>query len=227
MIGGSHRRAPDREDRHSRRAPASAPYPPDPVEVIDLPPPRTRGGIALAEALARRRSVRELSTQPLEFGELSQLLWAAQGTTADWGARTAPSAGALYPLELYVATPGILARYVTSGHRLVALRPHDLRLELARDAFGQSALAEAAAVFAIVAVSSRSAEKYGERADRYVKLEAGHVAQNILLQAVALGLAAVPIGAFDDGAVRSTLELPDGEEPLYLVAVGRPLEHGR
>ena len=68
MIGGSHRRAPDREDRRSRRAPASAPYPPDPVEVIDLAPPRTRGGIALAEALARRRSVRELSTQPLEFG---------------------------------------------------------------------------------------------------------------------------------------------------------------
>jgi SagB-type dehydrogenase family enzyme len=203
---------------------ASTPTRP-PVEASsgsDLPAPRTGGATSLEEALAQRRSVRDFTNEPLETDQLSQLLWAAQGVTAEWGGRTAPSAGALYPLEIYVATAEFLARYVPADHRLEALGNTDVRSELADAALGQEPVADAPAVFVITAVPARTEVKYGARATRYVQLEAGHACQNLLLEAVALGLGAVPIGAFDDDGVRSVLGLPGDEQPLYVVPVGYP-----
>ncbi|HUP33232.1 MAG TPA: SagB/ThcOx family dehydrogenase [Gaiellaceae bacterium] len=176
----------------------------------------------MEEALAHRRSVRSFGRAHLARMELSQLLWAAQGITSGWGARTAPSAGALYPLDVYVATAESYGHYLPDGHRLLARAEEDLRPALAAAAFRQDVVAEAPAVFAVTAVYERSAAKYGARAERYAKLEAGHVAQNILLEAVALGLGAVAVGAFDDEAVQQALRLPSDHAPLYLVAVGAP-----
>lgn len=187
-----------------------------------LAPPQPRGGLPLAEALQRRRSAREFAVGPLSPAELSQLLWSAQGATASWGGRTAPSAGALYPLELYLLTAEGTWKYVPRDHALEAISERDHRPELARAALGQAAVADAAAVFLVGAVYARTGVKYGARAERYATLEAGHAVQNLLLAAVALELAAVPIGAFDDERVASTLGLPGDESPLYLVAVGRP-----
>ena len=193
-------------------------------EILDLPQPRTGGDVSLEETLARRRSVRQYTDEHLTVDEMSQLLWAAQGITRDWGGRTAPSAGALYPLEVYVATPQGLYHYQPDGHRAQVLSRQDLREALARAGLDQSAIRDAPAVFVIAAVYARTAGKYGNRAERYVKLEAGHVGQNILLQAVALGLGGVPIGAFHDAQVQRVLGLPADHEPLYLMPVGHPTQ---
>ncbi|HEU4643350.1 MAG TPA: SagB/ThcOx family dehydrogenase [Gemmatimonadaceae bacterium] len=187
-----------------------------------LPAASVRGRMTLEEALARRRSVRAFAPDTLDERTIAQLLWAAQGVTSPEGFRTAPSAGALYPLEVYVARRGGLTHYQPRGHRQELLLAHDPRPELARAAYRQSVVVEAPAVFVITAVVARTAAKYDGRAERFVHLEAGHAAQNLLLQAVALGLGAVPIGAFDDQRVRDALHLPPGEEPLYLIPVGHP-----
>lgn len=192
------------------------------IRTIDLPAPRPRGPVSLEQALAARRSVRTFTGQALTPDQLSQLLWAAQGITVDWGGRTAPSAGALYPLEVYVASPEGLYHYLPVGHRAELVAAADLRASLAEAALGQAAVAEAAAVLVIAAVHERTEIKYGARAERYVTLEAGHAAQNVLLQAVAMGLAAVPIGAFSDEDVRRLLGLPRDHAPLYLIPVGHP-----
>ncbi len=202
----------------------TTPQPSTAAETMDLPAPRTTSDVSLEEALASRRSVREFTDELLTLEEISQLLWAAQGITADWGGRTAPSAGALYPLEVYVATPDGLYHYVPQGHRAEVVSRRDLREALAGAALGQAAVSDAPAVFVVAAVYARTAGKYGDRAERYVKLEAGHVGQNILLQAVALGLGAVPMGAFLDDQVRRVLNLPAEQEPLYLIPVGHPAE---
>lgn len=190
---------------------------------IALPSPRTRGDISLEEALARRRSVRELSGEPLDSGDTGQLLWAAQGVTDARGGRTSPSAGALYPLELYAVTAEGVFRYLPGAHALEPRAAGDVRARLRAAALDQAPVGEAALVVVIAAVPARTAAKYGaERARRYVDLEAGHAAQNLLLEAVALGLAAVPIGAFDDDAVARVLGLPADTEPRYLLPVGHP-----
>jgi SagB-type dehydrogenase family enzyme len=195
-----------------------------PPPVVVLPAPAERSSVSLDEALRRRRSMREYTTRALTDGQVSQLLWAAQGITDPAGYRTAPSAGALYPLEVYVATQAGLHRYEARGHRLLRVADLDVRPALRDAALGQEAVGTAGAVFIITAVPSRTAAKYGaQRATRYVQLEAGHAAQNLLLEAVALGLGAVPIGAFDDDRVSGVLHLRGGEVPLYLIPVGRPL----
>ena len=192
-------------------------------DILDLPAPRTLGSASLEETLAARRSAREFSDEPLTLEQISQLLWSAQGITVDWGGRTAPSAGALYPLEVYVVTADGSFHYLPDGHRLRVMSRGDLRAPLAEAALDQSAVSEAPAVFVITAVYARTAGKYGDRAERYVHLEAGHACQNLLLQAVALGLGAVPIGAFSDAEVQSVLGLPADQEPLYLIPVGHPV----
>jgi len=189
---------------------------------IALPPPQTRGGMSLTEALAQRRSVRSYTAQPLTWEEISQLLWAAQGITDRRGFRTAPSAGALYPLEVYLVLPGGWYHYRPADHRLEVRGQGDLRRDLWMAGLSQEALLQAPAVLVIAGVVSRTAARYGDRAERYVFLEAGHAAQNLLLQATALGLGAVPIGAFDDEEVRRVLGLSPDETPLYLIPVGRP-----
>jgi len=188
-----------------------------------LPPPLLSGSLSLEETLAQRRSRRAFSDTPLTNEELGQLLWAAQGITDQRGFRTAPSAGALYPLELYVTTGEGVFHYLPAGHQLLVLSNEDARQRLYQAALKQEAIRQGPAVFVVTAVYARTAAKYGpERAPRYVHLEAGHAAQNLLLQAVALGLAAVPIGAFHDAQVQEAMGLPPDHEPLYLIPVGRP-----
>ena len=189
---------------------------------IALPPPRPKGEMSFEETLSRRRSVREFTDAPLTWEQIGQLLWATQGLTADWGGRTAPSAGALYPLEVYVAMAEGVYHYLPRGHRVEVISSSDVRQALWRSALSQDCIRKAPALFIIAAVYERTEHKYGSRAERYVKLEAGHACQNLLLQAVALDLGAVPVGAFYDDQVQAVLGLPAGQEPLYLVAVGHP-----
>ncbi len=193
-----------------------------PPQEMALPEPRLQGEFSLEETLVRRRSVRSFTDEELTLEEISQLLWAAQGLTAGWGGRTAPSAGALYPLEVYVVTANGLYHYVPQGHSVIIESQSDLRRGLWEAGLKQDAIRAAPAVFVITAVYERTAGKYGGRAERYVKLEAGHACQNILLQAVALYLGAVPIGAFYGDQVQAALSLPADHEPLYLIPVGHP-----
>lgn len=191
-------------------------------ETIALPSPQAVGRMSVEEAIARRRSVRDFTGQLLTERDLSQLLWATQGITDPGGLRAAPSAGALYPLEVYVAIATGLYHYLPEGHRLSRRSDRDLRAALSRAALSQEAVRDAPAVFVIAAVPARTEAKYGARAGRYVDLEAGHAAENLLLQAVALGLGGVPIGAFTDSDVQRTLGLPAGYQPLLLIPVGHP-----
>lgn len=189
--------------------------------IVDLPPP-LEGTVPLETALRRRRSVREFLAEPLTEAEIGQLFWAAQGVTAESGGRTSPSAGALYPLELHALTPTGVLHYLPDGHRIEVASDRDRRADLEAAAVDQAAVGGAPLVAAVVVVPERTAESYGDRAGRYVDLEAGHAAQNLLLQAVAMDLVAVPIGAFDDAAVAEVLALPTGHEVRYLLPVGRP-----
>ncbi len=203
--------------------PAAAPGAADPGPLEALPPPRVEGPRSLEALLAVRRSVRSFTTEPLTTAELGQLLWAAQGVTDAAGHRTTPSAGATYPLELDVVTAEGVARYVPSEHALARRGTVDLRAALRLAALDQAAVGDAPLVIVISGVVERTAARYGpERAERYVTLEAGHAAQGILLEAVALDLGAVPMGAFVDAAVHELLSLGEGEEPLYLIPVGHP-----
>ena len=197
-----------------------APFEP---QVMALPAPRLKGTLSLEEALAGRRSVREFADMPLTPAELGQLLWAAQGLTDPAGLRTAPSAGALYPLQVYAVTREAAYRYEPQGHRLSLHLAGDARPRLYAAALRQAPVLKAPAVIVIAAVYARTAAKYGEeRSPRYVHLEAGHAAQNVLLQAVALNLGAVPIGAFEDDKVKQALGLPPDQQPVYLIPVGHP-----
>jgi len=190
---------------------------------IALPAPVDSSGVTLKRALEARRSVRDFAPRRLSQMEISRLLWAVQGVTHPDGLRTAPSAGALYPLEVYLSTADGFYRYRPQDHRLVRLRTADLRAVMQRAAFGQEAIGAAPAVFVITAVYRRTAVKYGsERGARYVHIEVGHAAQNLLLEATALGLGSVPIGAFNDAELSRALGLPADHEPLYLIPVGEP-----
>jgi SagB-type dehydrogenase family enzyme len=179
--------------------------------------------MSVEEALARRRSVRSFAARDLTEEQISQLAWAAQGVTEPrMGLRTAPSAGALYPLEIYLVKKDGVFHYIPEGHELAQISSADVRGRLAEAALGQSSVREAPLDIVIAAVYERTSSKYGSRAERYVHIEAGHAAQNLHLQAVALGLASVPVGAFDDNAVSKTLGLPPEERPLYIIPVGNP-----
>jgi SagB-type dehydrogenase family enzyme len=196
--------------------------------VTPLPTPLLAGQMSLEETLARRRSVREFDDRPLTTEQLSQLLWAAQGITNQRGYRTAPSAGALYPLEVYVATQEGVFHYDPDSHHLIVHSGDDARASLFEAALRQEPIRQAPAVFVLTAVYERTATKYGEqRSPRYVHLETGHAAQNLLLKAVALQLGAVAIGAFYDEQVQQALGIPLDHEPLYLIPVGHPRDSGQ
>jgi len=188
-------------------------------DVVKLPAPRTTGGMSLDHALVARRSVREFASTPLTWSEIGQLLWAAQGITHDEGKRTAPSAGATYPLELYVATADGLFVYRPNGHSVTRVTERDVRRAIQHAAGEQDAI-NAPAIFAFAAVPARTAARYGDRAMRYVQIEIGHAGQNLLLEAAALGLGAVPVGAFDDAGLHRVLGLAADRAVLYLVPVG-------
>ena len=195
--------------------------------IIPLPAPVLEGKISVEEALLERRSVRDYSAKPLDMTEISQLLWAAQGITHPRGFRTAPSAGGLYPLEIFLLAgdvtdlePGVY-RYRPDGHELHLVHEGDHRKELSQAALNQSAVSEAPAVIVIAAVYERTKVKYRERGVQYVHIEAGCASENIYLQAVSLGLGTVFIGAFHDDDIRKVLQLEADEKPLGLMPVGR------
>jgi SagB-type dehydrogenase family enzyme len=193
-------------------------------ETLQLPPPRLKGDMTLEEAICRRRSVRSYLDEPLADEVLGQLLWAAQGVVerGERMRRTAPSAGARYPLETYVATAAFLAHYQPAKHGLRVLRRKDVRPDLERAALDQGFIHQASAVIILTCVARRIEERYGKsRGARYIAMEAGHAAQNVMLQAVTLGLASVPIGAFRDAHLARVLELGPEERPLYMLPVGR------
>ncbi len=194
----------------------------DEKKIIGLPQPVMKGKLSLEEALARRASVRDFTSKTLDLQETSQLLWAAQGVTRSWGGRTTPSAGALYPLEVYWVTAEGLFQYLPARHQMLRLSDRNLLKDLCQAALGQACVHEAPAVMVMAAVLERTSRKYGQRTERYVAMEAGHAAQNVLLQATALGLGAVPVGAFHDERVQKVLGLPDSHRPLYLIPVGHP-----
>lgn len=192
-----------------------------------LPAPRLDGTVAIERTLAQRRSLRSFGERALSLAETAQLLWAAQGVSdSGRGRRTAPSAGATYPLVLYLVAgrvdalvPGVY-RYEPTSHHLTPVRAGDARAGLVSAARGQAWLREAPAWIVVAAQPARTATRYGSRSDRFVALEAGAAAQNLLLQAVALGLGGTIVGAFDETALRDGLPLAEGEQPLAVVAVG-------
>jgi len=198
-----------------------------PEQKIKLPKPRQKGKITVEEALLSRRSVREYSNAPLTISDLSQLLWAAQGITGADGYRTAPSAGALYPLETYVVAgrvedlPSGIYKYDPRAHEVRTVAAGDKRSELSRAALDQDFIMEAPASLVFSAVYERTTWKYGERGKRYVHMEVGHAAQNVYLQCAALNLGTVVVGAFHDDGVRKLMQMPAKEEPLYIMPVGR------
>jgi len=195
--------------------------------VIGLPEPRLDSDVSVEEALLKRRSTREYADEPLTIQEVSQLLWAAQGITDPRGFRTAPSAGALYPLEIYIVvgyveglTAGVY-KYDPHEHELRKVLDGDKRIELAEAALGQSSVKEGGIDLLITAVYERTTRKYGDRGVRYVHMEAGHAAQNVCVQAVAMDLGLVTVGAFRDEEVKEILNLPEIEQPLYIIPMGK------
>ncbi len=189
----------------------------------ELSKPREKGSTSIEETLNQRRSVRDYKKEALSLEEISQLLWAASGKNLY--RRTAPSAGATYPLEIYLAVGEMeglgsgLCRYSYSRHSLEKIIEQDIRKKLCRAALSQSIIEEAPIDIIIAADFDRTTGHYGQRGIRYVHMEAGHVGQNISLQANALGLGTVMIGAFDDKQVKEILGIR--EDPLYIVPVGK------
>lgn len=195
--------------------------------VIKLPEPRYDSNVSIEQTLLSRRSIRSFTDEALTLQEVSQLLWAAQGITDPSGKRTAPSAGALYPLEIYAVAGNVkdlsagVYKYEPEEHQLVRVMDGDKRGALANAALGQSSVRQGAVAFVITAVYERTTVKYGDRGIRYVHIEVGHAAENLCLQATAMDLGAVTVGAFDDEQVSEVLNLPEDEQPLYIIPVGR------
>lgn len=190
---------------------------------VELPAPVESSAVPVEEAIAARRSVRQFDDKPLSDAVISRLLWSAQGITEPTRRlRAAPSAGVTFPLELYLVDHRGVFRYLPEDHALEQVTPGDRRAGLARAALGQRMIQEAPVSLVITAVPGRTAARYGRaRAERYVHMEAGHAAQNIHLQAVALELGSVPVGAFRDQQVQSVLGIRNDHEPLYIIPVGR------
>lgn len=200
-------------------------YPQKKEEKVKLPEVRYKSETSVEEALLKRRSVRSYKKEKLKLREVSQILWSAQGITAQWGGRTCPSAGATYPLEVYLVageveglSPGVY-QYLPEAHSLKLILNKDVRKELAGAAWGQDYILSAPANIVIAADYKRTTNRYGERGIRYVHNEVGHCGQNIHLQCEALGLGTVVIGAFSDERVKKILNIK--EEPQYIMPIGR------
>ena len=200
---------------------------------IILPEPRLEGGISVEEAIQKRRSIREYSEEPLRIEELSNLLWAAQGITDQVNKfRSSPSAGATYPLEVYVAVKkgGVdglkegVYHYEPESHVLQKLSGVDLSNELSSAAVAQRWVRDAPINIILTCIYERTTTRYGDRGIRYVHMEAGHAAENVYLQSASLGLGTVVVGAFIDEHIQKLLNLPENCKPLYLIPVGRPLK---
>jgi SagB-type dehydrogenase family enzyme len=210
--------------------------------IIKLPSPQLKGKVSLEETILRRRAVRRYRREPLDLSQLSQILWSAQGITGTREFRAAPSAGATYPLEIFVVVgkQGIIVsevpiasgqapeelqagiyHYEVASHSLSLHKPADVRLDLAGAALDQEFIIDAPVDIVICALFHRTSYRYGKRGERYVHIEVGHVSENIHLQAVALGLATVEVGAFHDEEVRKALGVEEQIRPLYIMPLGK------
>jgi SagB-type dehydrogenase family enzyme len=196
--------------------------------VVNLPTPAFKGTVTVEQVLKSRRTIRRFANKPLTQGQLSQLLWAAYGVTDSRGLRSAPSAGALYPLDIYVVVgdrqvsdlaAGVY-HYLPEKQALESKRPGDLRSVVARASLQQTWMAEAPIMLVITGEYRRCQVKYGERGMRYTHMESGHAGQNIFLQAESLGLGAGIVGAFENAAITQTLGLPPAHDPLLIMPVG-------
>ncbi|MFQ5962804.1 MAG: SagB/ThcOx family dehydrogenase [Candidatus Scalinduaceae bacterium] len=199
------------------------------AKVIELPKPEYRG-TSVEEAIEKRRSVRNYSKKPITISQLSQLLFSAQGITGKiYGQplRTAPSAGALYPFEIYVIANNVeglpqgIYHYAVLNHALELVKSGDFRKEVTSAGLKQEMLGDADVTFVLSAIFNRVRHKYGERGFRYVYIEAGHISQNIYLQATSLGLGSVSVGAFLDNELNQLIDVDGKKEAvIYLHAVG-------
>ena len=194
--------------------------------MIKLPQPQTDGEMSVEYAISKRRSRRTFCSKPISLAETGQLLWAGQGITGKRGHRAAPSAGALYPLELYVVAELVdsldngIYHYLPDGHSLKQICAGDFHQELAEAALQQTSVAKCSAIFVLSGIKERTSKKYGRRAVQYIMIEAGHTGQNISLQAETLNLGTVVIGAFDDEKIKELLKMPPEEQPISLMPVG-------
>lgn len=200
----------------------------DKNEIIKLPEPEYDGSVSVEQALQNRRSVRNYTNSPMTLSEVSQMLWAAQGITEPGrGFRTAPSAGALYPLEVYIVIDRVeeldegVYKYNVQENNLRKLKSGSFNREVSEAALGQSSIQQAAMQIVFSAVYERTTQKYNDRGIRYVHMEAGHAAQNVFLQAESLGLGTVTIGAFNDDNLEELLNMPENETALYILPVGK------
>ena len=189
-------------------------------KIIQLSDPEKTGRMSLEQAIASRRSQRDFLPQPLTLEQVGQLAWSAQGQEPGQRYRTTPSAGATYPLELFIVIPDGLFHYLIVEHAIEQLTGQDLRAGLCSAAWGQEFIAVAPMTLVLAAEFDRTTMRYGNRGIRYVYMEAGHTAQNVCLQAESLGLGSVAIGAFDDAAVKKVLSLEVNLEPVYMITVG-------
>lgn len=189
--------------------------------MLKLPAPDKKGNITLEATLQKRRSVRSFENKDLSLKQISQLLWAAQGITNSLGFRTAPSAGAIYPIEIYVVKSDGVFRYSPVKHTLAKTMNSDQRGSLSRAALGQRSISDAPITIIIAADFEKIESKYRDRAKQYTYQESGHIAQNILLQATALSLGGVPIGAFDEEAAQNAINLSEKLTVLYLISIGK------
>jgi len=194
-----------------------------------LPKPTYDGKVSVEKAIKHRRTIRSYKAKALHLEDFSQILFAAQGITDNGGfKRAAPSGGALYPLDVYAVVgkgcvdglePAVY-HYLPSGHRLETISNGDRRGLVAQAALHQMWMAQAPVNFVITAEYARICSKYGQRGVRYAIIEAGHVGQNIFLQAEALGLRSGIVGAFNDREVTKVMEIPSEHEPLLIMPVG-------
>jgi len=194
---------------------------------MKLPEPKLESQTSVEQALLKRRSAREYKEDSLSLEQISQLLWAAQGITAEWGGRTSPSAGALYPLEIYLVAgkvkglkPG-LYHYEPEKHSIIQKKDGDLREELTKASLHQEEILNAPVSIVITAIYARTMKKYEQRGIRYVHMEVGSAGENIYLQAESLGLGTVFIGAFEDDEVKKVLGIE--EEPLGIMPIGKKI----
>jgi SagB-type dehydrogenase family enzyme len=194
---------------------------------IPLPKPSPKGEVSVEEVIFKRRSTRVFSGRSITEGQLSQLLWASQGITRGYY-RTVPSAGATYPLEVFVLAGegGVesldagVYRYLPREHSINRHLPGDLRKGLCSACLGQDFIRRAPVSFLVCALYARTTAGYGDRGVRYVHMEVGHLGQNLSLQGEALGLCSVMVGAFHDDDVSRALDLPGELKPLYVIPVG-------
>ncbi len=198
-------------------------------EAVSLPAPNLKGSVSLEESVKARRSVRSYSAKALSLEQVSQIMWAGQGITGDRDFhRSAPSAGGLHPLELYLAVKaggveGLSAgvyHYITKEHKLEPVKDKERNSDIARAALGQMWTAQAPVIVIMTADYSRTTVKYGQRGIRYVHIDTGLAAENIILQAVALGLSTCPVGAFDDKELAEVIGLPESLQPMLIIAMG-------